>query len=70
MHVVCIVSTFGKSFDNTASIVRDNCSINHCITIKLQIRLIGTSIHRLQLGVQEMMSEDEETIADVHTLIV
>lgn len=61
---------FGKSFQNVVGIDGDNSSTNHCIDIKLEVSLIGCVSHHLQLAMQELKSKVEETIADVHELIV
>lgn len=47
-----------------------NRSTIQCITTKLQVDLIDCASYRVQLSLQKLISEKEETIANVYRLIV
>lgn len=65
-----LLSTFRKSIGNVVCNVGDNSCNNRCIASQLQLPFIGCASHYLQLEVQKLISEEEETIANVHKLMV
>jgi uncharacterized CHY-type Zn-finger protein len=47
-----LLTLYGKSIDNVAFFVGDNCETNQCISRRLNIPLIGCAAHKLNLAVK------------------
>lgn len=56
---------FGKDEWNVLGIVGDNCNVNQSISTKLGFPLLGCASHRFQLGVREIIEEEEVIISNV-----
>lgn len=65
-----VLSVLGKTFSIVISPFSDICSFNQSMSKKMGISLIGCASHRFHLPINELLSEQEKVIWQVHYLMV
>lgn len=65
-----VLELFQFTFENVICIIGDNCNTNKSISNKLSIPMIGCASHRYNLAVQDILSEHEELLSKINTLMI
>ncbi|KAF0722689.1 hypothetical protein Ae201684P_004283 [Aphanomyces euteiches] len=60
---------YGKSWPNVAALVGDNCLTNAAFARKAGVYFVGCASHRFNLFMMDYISQYEETIGRVNTLM-
>lgn len=64
-----LFSVFGNSESNIVSFIGDDYSLNHPVSEKLHIPLLGCVSLRFQIAVKEIMAGEDSTVSPVQQLI-
>ena len=64
-----VLSFYNTATANIIFITGDNCSINTCFADLLNIPFIGCASHRLNLAVQQFLSNNDSAIEKVHAVM-
>ena len=65
-----VLDIYGKSWKNVVCLVGENCSTNKSLSTKCEIPLIGCCSHRFNLAVVGVLSEEDDIIQKVNSIIV
>jgi hypothetical protein len=59
-HAEKVLGSYGKTFNNIVCLVGDNCSVNQCMALILDVPLIGCANHKFNLAVCQWISQQAE----------
>lgn len=65
-----VLEVFEKTFDSKTALISDNCSTYQSIATKVNKPFLRFASHRFQFFVQELISEDQETVSRVQCLVI
>ncbi len=61
----CVLDVYGKSFENVAALIADNCAVNISFGRMIGCRFIGSASHRYNLAMRGIISGDSELIEKI-----
>ncbi|EGZ09552.1 hypothetical protein PHYSODRAFT_254669 [Phytophthora sojae] len=65
-----LLDGFGKTLSGCVFLVADNCSVNRCLAVIMQVPLVGCASHRLNRAVQCHLEQYEDDLAVVQALML
>lgn len=69
-YITSILDVYEKTISMVKFLVADNCSTNQSFATKLQVPLIGCASHRFNLAVCLFLSESDDLIFQVQSLMI
>ncbi|RLN31410.1 hypothetical protein BBJ28_00022711 [Nothophytophthora sp. Chile5] len=68
-YIEAILAVYDKTTDMVKFLVGDNCFTNRSIGTMLRIPLVGCASHRYNLAVNRFLSDSEDLISQIRTLM-